>query len=537
MATPRVVDHELAQLWERVDTAVTDQQREACLELIDEALERSTSPLARAELLMCRTRLRANQWHTREVLDDAVAAMELFEQAHEPGLALEAASLGAAFASRLGELSLAAELATKSIVGVRTLDDDELRAEVENRLAIFCYSFLDYERSVQQLELALAAAGRIGDRWKMLRELHNIADALLIAVRMERACGTGDGRIGPDGVDRVRRAQQVVDTIVASGTPDTNRRMGVQRLQAELLVEDGRPAEALELLRSTAGDASHIVWAAGQAALALVEARCLRALGRPQEAVVAARRARDLAEPSDDRHETMLILDELVAAEAQAGDLAAALEDSLELKRQVLDVHRAQTAQLVEQVWARASLERERRSLEVQKAAAIRSAEEDALTRIGNRRLLERCLAEVQQESEHVALLMADIDNFKDINDTFGHEVGDHVLRAIGQMLAADARTGQVVVRYGGEEFVFALPGVEVPAARDFAERIRTKVSSYPWEELESRLAVTISIGVAHGRSRNWRSVLAAADRALYMAKAHGRDRVEIAAKASRRTA
>ena len=73
---------------------------------------------------------------------------------------------------------------------------------------------------------------------------------------------------------------------------------------------------------------------------------------------------------------------------------------------------------------------------------------------------------------------MADIDHFKRINDTFGHEVGDHVLRALGHILAADARAGQIVVRYGGEEFVFALPAVELAAARDFAERIRMKVRS-----------------------------------------------------------
>lgn len=537
MAIPLGGDDDLAQLFERVDNAATDQERADCLALIQEALSCAVTPAGRAEMLMCRARLRANQWHTREVLEDAVAAMELFEQADQHGLALEAASLGAAFASRLGEVSLAAELATKSIVGVCTLGDDQLQAEVENRLAIFCYSFLDYERSVEQLELALVAAERSGDRWRALRELHNIADALLIAVRMERACGLGDGRMGANGVDRVQRAQEVVDRIIATGTPSTHRRMGVQRLQAELLVENGHPAQALELLRSTAGDAAEIVWAAGEAALALVEARCLRALGRPLEAVVAARRARELAQPSDDQHETMLILDELVAAQRQAGDLASALDNALELKRRILAVHRAQTAQLVEQVWARASVEYERQALEVQKAAAIRSAEEDALTRIGNRRLLERCLAEVQEQAEHVAVLMADIDNFKEINDTFGHEVGDHVLRAIGQILATDARTNQVVVRYGGEEFVFALPGVELMAARDFAERIRSKVSSYPWAELETRLAVTISIGVAYGRSRSWRSVLAAADRALYLAKAGGRDRVEMAARAARRTA
>lgn len=486
---------------------------------------------------MCRARLRANQWDTREVLRDALAAMDLFEQAHETGPALEAASLGAAWASRLGELSLAARLATKSILGDCSLSDDGLRAEVENGLAMFCYSFLDYERSIEQLELSLAAAERSDDTWKALRALHNIADAHLIAVRMERACGLGDGRFDASGGDRVERARQAVERMAREASPEATRHIGLQRLQAELLVESGRPGEALELLRETAGDAERVVWATSRASLALVESRCLRALGRPEEAVVAARRARQLSEPGDDKHEAILVLDELLAAEKDAGDLAGALEDAIELGRLVLSVHRSQTAQLVEQVWALASLEYERLALEARTAAAIRSAEEDALTRIGNRRLLERCLADVHEETAYISVLMADIDHFKEINDTFGHEVGDHVLRAIGQILADDARTGQVAVRFGGEEFVFALPGVELEAARDLAERIRYKVGSYPWEELEARLGVSISIGVAHGRSDNWRAVLAGADRALYRAKTRGRNRVEVAARASRRTA
>jgi diguanylate cyclase (GGDEF)-like protein len=233
----------------------------------------------------------------------------------------------------------------------------------------------------------------------------------------------------------------------------------------------------------------------------------------------------------------MLILDELVVSERDAGDLDAALAHALELKRQMWSLHRQQTAQLVEQVWARAELEQQRRSLEAQTAAAIASAEEDALTRIGNRRLLERVLGNVTDEQEPIALLMADIDHFKEINDTFGHEVGDHVLRALGHILATDARTGQVVVRYGGEEFVFALPSVELDAARDFAERIRLKVSSYPWEGLETLLEVTISIGVACGPPDSWQSVLAAADRALYLAKKRGRNRVEISPRTAKRTA
>jgi len=528
---------DLNALYHRADTAASEVERAACLRDIEVALTAVDEPWQRARLLMCRTRVRSNQWHTREVLQDALAAMSLFEEAADAGGALEAASLGAAFASRLGEMSLAAELATNCILSIGFVGEDSVLAEVANRLGIFCYSFLDYDRAIEQFEVSLEAAERCGDAWLTCRQLHNIAEALLLALRQDRASGEEDGRYDRFGADRLAEAERVVARLVGEATPEIMSQLGVQRLQAELLVELDRPADALEVLKEAAGGSEAIVWAAGQADARLTEARCLRSLGRAAEAVAAASSAAKLAEPSDDLHDTMLILDELVAAERDAGDLDGALADALELKRRMWAIHRRHTGQLVEQVWARAALEEERRALEAQTAAAIRSAEEDALTRIGNRRLIERVLGQVAGTEEQLALLMADIDHFKRINDTFGHEVGDHVLRALGHILASDARAGQVVVRYGGEEFVFALPSVELVAARDFAERIRLKVKSYPWGGLEPRLVVTVSIGVACGPAGSWRSVLAAADRALYLAKRRGRNRVEVAQRVGKRTA
>ena len=105
------------------------------------------------------------------------------------------------------------------------------------------------------------------------------------------------------------------------------------------------------------------------------------------------------------------------------------------------------------------------------------------------------------------------------------------MLRALAELLAAEARSGQVVVRYGGEEFVFAMPGAELAAAASFAERARLTVASYPWAQIDPRLAVTISLGVSSGQSDEWPSVLAEADRALYLAKRNGRDRVEVAGR------
>jgi len=486
---------------------------------------------------MCRARVYSDQWRTSEVLDDALAAMALFEEAGQDGLALDATSLAAAFASRLGELSLSAELCAKSILNLDSVGaDHSLVAEVTNRLGIVCYSFLAYDRAAEQYQVSLAAAERAGDHFMIARQLHNIADVLLLTVRDRRGPdGTGPAGIGNAGPDRLERASRVLQRLQASTMPGEMLAISSQRLRAELLLETGHPGEALGVI---AGATQGVLTVPHpqRAAFGLVECRCLRALGRGREAVEAAERAVQLALASGDDHELMLTLKERSAAKKVAGDTEGALADAVEVNERMWAIHQRQTAQVVEQVWVRTALERERRQLEETTAAAVRSAEEDALTRIGNRRLLTRFLDQAEAGTP-LALVIADIDLFKEINDTFGHELGDLVLATLGRLFAAQARPGQVVVRYGGEEFVFALPGTDTALAAGFAERVRMRVASYAWEELDARLGVTISLGVASGGSDAWRSVLASADGALYRAKRRGRNRVEAASPGPQQTA
>ena len=216
---------DLDALYSRAETAASAEERATCLRDIGAALEAVEEPGERARLLMCRTRVRSNQWHTREVLQDALVAMALFEEAGEPGRALEAASLGAGFASRLGEISLAAELAAMCIPGMGSLDDSVV-AEVANRLGIFCYSFLDYDRAIEQFEVALAAAERAGDAWKTYRQLHNIADALLLAVHQDRASDEEDSRYDRFGADRLEEAEHALNRLLEECPAEVKARFG-----------------------------------------------------------------------------------------------------------------------------------------------------------------------------------------------------------------------------------------------------------------------------------------------------------------------
>ena len=145
-ATAEGAGTDIAVIAARAETANTAQERLECLEAIETSLVATPGPEDRAALLMCRARLSSNLWQSRQVLSDALGAMSLFEEAGAQSRAVEAASLAAAHASRLGELSLAAEMATKCILALSGLEDRAL-VDVANRLGIFCYSFLDFDRA------------------------------------------------------------------------------------------------------------------------------------------------------------------------------------------------------------------------------------------------------------------------------------------------------------------------------------------------------------------------------------------------------
>lgn len=125
------------------------------------------------------------------------------------------------------------------------------------------------------------------------------------------------------------------------------------------------------------------------------------------------------------------------------------------------------------------------------------------------------------------AVLMVDVDHFKEVNDTFGHQCGDAVLRRTARLLEASGRRGDLVARYGGEEFVICLPGTGHDEARERAERLRRAIELSAVEFEGEALSVTVSIGLAAGGPGDTLDgLIASADAALLAAKANGRNRV-----------
>ena len=160
----------------------------------------------------------------------------------------------------------------------------------------------------------------------------------------------------------------------------------------------------------------------------------------------------------------------------------------------------------------------------------------DSLTGLWNRRAMEEAsMREVGlaiQNSAPLALLMMDLDCFKDLNDTFGHALGDRALRAVGSVLLTATGSQDQTARMGGEEFAVLLPGRSLEEAAEVAERLRVTIGDLRLHETEYSASVTVSIGVSVLRDGEygWTEMLCRADDALYRAKRQGRNRVEICA-------
>ena len=157
-------------------------------------------------------------------------------------------------------------------------------------------------------------------------------------------------------------------------------------------------------------------------------------------------------------------------------------------------------------------------------------AETDQLTQIPNRRRVTADLTNAvmtsRSDGNAVSVALFDIDHFKRVNDTFGHQMGDEVLKRVAETATAAVRAGDIVGRFGGEEFVIVLPNTTAKTAMLIAERVRMAI-----EKAGTTPAVTISVGVAERTQKeDVESLLRGADQALYLAKREGRNTVRLAA-------
>ncbi len=368
------------------------------------------------------------------------------------------------------------------------------------------------------LLLAWVAANRIADSLRALRQ---------------QALALSAGVAWPEHAEHVRESAEVSDVLhqtarqLATRAAELNEAhrlagFGVWRYQpgsATLVVSDsvremlGRDVGAFRELRGTVFDAT--TWAE-------LKATHLAALdgSTSYEMEVPARRADGQmlwlqlkGEPVRDAR------GQLVEVRGSVLNITSRKEAELALEHaRLVHVH-----QLEEAVATRTA------SLTAANEALQRLSHTDVLTQLNNRLSTnERMRQEFLRMKRHgqpYAVLFIDIDRFKRINDTYGHETGDEVLRQLAQVLQGAARVTDFVARYGGEEFLVLLPDTSEAGALTLGEKIRQAVATQSFPVV-GEVTVSVGVSVARGADKNEEEVVHRADKALYRAKSEGRNRV-----------
>ena len=317
---------------------------------------------------------------------------------------------------------------------------------------------------------------------------------------------------------------------------------GLSCTRADIRLHAERPAEALadarhavELLLGQAGDPNPYLLAM----TVVVEVQALRALGRLDEAAQSARRmverlgdgvpqARGLilgtvagalreAGRTDEAYDVLVLSAEVErAAFQELAELRRGLERATmeaDTARRLTDALAAKNRELEEVV----------RQLGQAREQLREQAERDWLTGLHNRRYLAR----YAMAPGPFSLAVLDLDDFKAINDRFGHQAGDQVLMRVAALLLGGVRSQDVVVRTGGEEFLLLMPESDSSAAAHACERLCDAIRAEPWDNIAPGLSLTASVGVATADAADGLDALSeVADARLYAAKRAGRDRV-----------
>lgn len=478
-----------------------------------------TEPLPtelRVMVLQLRAAALGDAGDTQAKYADLAAALSSANQADLPRWVARASALAAATALELGQVSRALDHAVDALVAAQ-----DTRVEIEDHLSAAA--------SLGSLFTHVGAPG-VASRilegaWQRIesqRELPWVAYATL--VNLGHALGQMAPLLAGDEAHRtVERAIQVHEIVLSAEAAGQVCRDAARGNHAILLARMGETARAQDQLDALQADprtlapdqAATVCQARGQVALAN---------GLPAQ-------ARDLFSQAIAGYgeagltlEAAAVLEQRALAHQALGDLPAALADlRLALARSQLN-GRDGIERLAGQVFTRAQEVLERRSM----ADAAKTLEEanmqDPLTGLGNRRRWERLVAE--RGSHRVALLLCDLDRFKAVNDDFGHDTGDAVLRRISAAINTTVRAGDVVIRWGGEEFLIVVDNDKATGAQRQAERLRDAVATAGWDDLlRDGRGQTLSIGVATGELRD-PTLVVRADEALYAAKRSGRNRV-----------
>jgi diguanylate cyclase (GGDEF)-like protein len=474
---------------------------------------------------------------TRRAMDRALEAERLLSGGEQHGTtaACELAALQAQVAFFTGAYAQALASAERAVELADATGEQPLRLFARSA-RVMVLGNIAPERVDGQLEEMLELALAHGDLWEQALAYNDVA-----------AHHESNGRLA-----EARQAIKRALVLAQQTDPNAFALAVVHSTRADIELRSGDPAQALleagrslALLTPADQPNPYVLGAsvraevlarmqlgeyedarqAGESALAVLGERMPHTRSMILAAVASALREAGRPEQAYD----ML----LRSAELEREAFAEITELQLSLERALAQARRAHSESYAlaqrNRELARAHLELERRAgqLERLQGQLLDQADRDWLTGVHNRRFLARQLEQQAQAGAETLLSVAvvDLDHFKEVNDRYGHSVGDRVLVRAADLLRGVLRASDSVVRSGGEEFLVLMPLTEADAALRCAERIRVAIASEPWPQIGVELRLTASVGVATAAgARDLEQLIGLADTRMYAAKHRGRD-------------
>jgi diguanylate cyclase (GGDEF)-like protein len=378
----------------------------------------------------------------------------------------------------------------------------------------YCDRWL-WELADEQFAIALALAPDDSPAWMQLvlpAIVYNRAE-----MQVDWACALVQLRDTEGVAERWRTLADVMTTATNIDMPDQWRtELSAFELLLGSIAGHDTAGPAGELLQQLSPEEHPRAWPIGHLHLAIAINE--RAAGNLPAAMLAAGAAVANIDPHGSPDTYDLALSICAGVEAEEGR-AAGLRYGL---RQI-DRRSANRVAALGSMRSRLQAERLKREHDL----LTRHAHLDDLTGLSNRRGFERYLAAIEhQRIERIVLLVADLDNFKGVNDRFGHATGDAVLVTVARVLEASVRQADCAVRLGGDEFAVVLAATDLEIARLRAESVMDTLCQHDWGAMAAGLDVSLSIGLAAGDLSAIQELIEQADAALYEAKAGGGRRI-----------
>lgn len=501
------------------------------------------------------------------------AALEQFEAVHDAvGIQRSLTTLGMVY-GEMGDLSNALKIFLRNYRLCQTSNDREAEAKALNNLAIIYVNFGDYSRALDYYFKGLSIVREIGATGDELKTLQNLG---VVYFEMGRH---------QDALEYLNEGLSLLETIDDKHTEGLIL-MNIGRIYHDL--GDGEQAlthlkHSLSMMQDQ-GDKSTIGYILAQLGVTYLglndkrqaETHLKRSLdinqtlgnlrgetqtcihlgalytqqARHDEAVSVLEHALAQASEIDARAEIYRSHRALAKSLAAKEDFEQAYEhlgayiktkeavfnDASDQRLQALRVsHEVEQAEREKEIYRLRSVELAQANERLQSATEQleRQTKEDPLTGLYNRRHFDTVLDDNYRRAKGsglpMSVMICDIDNFKKVNDSFSHAVGDEVLIQVARLFEAGIRAEDTVARYGGEEFVIHFPETSADIAYKICERLRQSIAEHPWSEIHPELSVTVSMGLCDAVTLgSGETMIARADDTLYDVKHNGKNHVRI---------